>query len=284
MSQYQYYEFRAIDQPLTERQIREVRSLSTRAEITATSFTNEYHWGNFRGDPLKMMEKYYDAFLYYANWGTHWLMLRLPRGLVDVKAMEPYCADGGLSVRTTRTHAILDFHAECDGPDWDEVHASLSSLIPLRDDLLGGDLRSLYLAWLGALQMGELDDEEFEPPVPSGVRRLSGTLRAMADFLYLDPDLLAVAAAQDKGKPLPAPKRADLAKWIHDLTASEKEAMLLEVAQGKGSQAERKLREGFLGARAAKHGLKVAEDDTERRTVPQVRAAWESRSARHRPW
>ncbi|MFI6991817.1 hypothetical protein ACI2LC_09125 [Nonomuraea wenchangensis] len=43
MSEYQYYEFLAIDRPLTDKQQAEVRALSTRAHITATSFTNEYH-------------------------------------------------------------------------------------------------------------------------------------------------------------------------------------------------------------------------------------------------
>jgi hypothetical protein len=61
MSEYQYYEFLAVDRPLDERQQAEVRALSTRARITATSFTNEYHWGNFRGDPRTMLERYYDA-------------------------------------------------------------------------------------------------------------------------------------------------------------------------------------------------------------------------------
>jgi hypothetical protein len=41
MSEYQYYEFQAIDRPLS-RQDREVlRSLSSRARITATSFVNK---------------------------------------------------------------------------------------------------------------------------------------------------------------------------------------------------------------------------------------------------
>jgi hypothetical protein len=37
MSEYQYYEFLAIDNPLTKQQQRELRGLSTRAQITATS-------------------------------------------------------------------------------------------------------------------------------------------------------------------------------------------------------------------------------------------------------
>jgi hypothetical protein len=55
VSEYQYYEFLALDKALTSRQREELRQLSTRAEITATGFTNEYHWGNFRGDPEKRL-------------------------------------------------------------------------------------------------------------------------------------------------------------------------------------------------------------------------------------
>jgi hypothetical protein len=43
MSEYQYYEFRAIDKPLTEKDMRTLRDLSTRARITPTSFVNEYN-------------------------------------------------------------------------------------------------------------------------------------------------------------------------------------------------------------------------------------------------
>jgi hypothetical protein len=70
VSEYQYYEFLAIDHPLNAAEQAQVRSLSTRAGIIATSFVNEYHWGDFRGDPGRLMERYYDAHLYVANWGT----------------------------------------------------------------------------------------------------------------------------------------------------------------------------------------------------------------------
>jgi hypothetical protein len=69
MSEYQYYEFLALDRPLTEKQRAELRSISTRAEITASRFVNEYQWGDLKGDPRAMVERYFDAFLYLANWG-----------------------------------------------------------------------------------------------------------------------------------------------------------------------------------------------------------------------
>ena len=46
MSEYQYYEFLAVDRPLTTAEQAEVRQLLTRSGPTATSFTNEYHWGD----------------------------------------------------------------------------------------------------------------------------------------------------------------------------------------------------------------------------------------------
>jgi hypothetical protein len=44
LSEYQYYEFQAVDRPLTSAQQDELRALSTRARITATSFVNHYEW------------------------------------------------------------------------------------------------------------------------------------------------------------------------------------------------------------------------------------------------
>lgn len=53
MSEYQFYEFSAVDRPLDERQLVAVRALSTRARSTPTSDTDE--WGNFRGEPRRLV-------------------------------------------------------------------------------------------------------------------------------------------------------------------------------------------------------------------------------------
>ncbi|RPJ59039.1 MAG: hypothetical protein EHM23_15470 [Acidobacteria bacterium] len=78
MSEYQYYEFQAIDRPLTSREMEELRRYSTRAEITPTRFRNEYNWGDFKGNSQEWIKKYFDAFLYFANWGTRILRLKIP--------------------------------------------------------------------------------------------------------------------------------------------------------------------------------------------------------------
>jgi hypothetical protein len=67
MSEYQYYEFQAVDRRLTQEQMEELRAYSSRARITPSSFVNEYNWGSFKGNPDEWMEKYFNAFLYLAN-------------------------------------------------------------------------------------------------------------------------------------------------------------------------------------------------------------------------
>src|SRR5215472_12679912 len=81
VSEYQYYEFQTIDRALTEAEMNALRSISRRAEITSTSFSNHYEWGDLKADPLQLLEKYFDAFVYVANWGSHRFCLRLPKGL-----------------------------------------------------------------------------------------------------------------------------------------------------------------------------------------------------------
>ena len=109
MSEYQYYEFQTIDKPLTDEQMRELRSYSTRANITRTSFTNHYEWGDFQGDPDAWMERSFDAFLYLANWGTHVFKLRMPSRLLDLRDLAQ--RDGREREFRSRLEAIYVVHA-----------------------------------------------------------------------------------------------------------------------------------------------------------------------------
>jgi hypothetical protein len=284
MSEYQYYEFLAIDRPLDERQQAEVRELSTRARITATSFTNEYHWGNFRGDPRKMMGRYYDAHLYVTNWGTHQVMLRLSRALLGLKAAEQFCIDPHVCAWVSGKNLILDLASEDDSGDWIEgAEDSLSAIVGVRAELAAGDLRPLYLAWLAAWGTWERDEDAFdydeederEPPVPAGLGALTAPQRALADFLRLDAGLLAIAA--QASPPLSETKDdpRELARWIKDLPTSDKDRLLHQVAQGNGAQVHLELRRRLRGEPEA------ASDNRPRRTVAELLdAAAEARHGR----
>lgn len=258
MSEYQYYEFVAVDRPLDDHQLRELRALSSRAQITPTSFVNEYHWGDFRGDPRALMERYFDAFLYLANWGSHWLMIRVPERVLDLETAQRYCAGDSVSARRAGDHVIVDLRSEDESGEWVETGEGwLTSIIPARAELAIGDLRALYLAWLLSAQSGELDDE-VEPPVPAGLRSLSASLSSLADFLRIDADLLAVAATASAPLQGTDLSEAVVARWLDRLPEDEKNGLLLRVVQGDGGSVRTELLRELRGPVGAIAGHRTA--------------------------
>lgn len=290
MSEYQYYEFQAIERPLTKDELEQVRALSSRATISATHFVNEYHYGDFRGDERRLMEQLYDAHLYFANWGSRRLMLRLPTALLPARNAEPYCAEDALTCWTRNGHLLLDFaYSAEDGGEWDfETSFTLASFTTLRTELAAGDRRPLYLAWLSALTRWELeedvDEDEYtstlEPPVPAGLAHLTGPQQALADFLHIDPHLLTAAARASGTAPSQAIDKDALAAWIRALPQNEKDTLLLDAALGTAPQPGPAL---LARHRAASRGTAEPSTAARRRSAAELLdAAHEVRSEQTR--
>ena len=254
MSEYQYYEFLAVDHPLDERQLAEVRALSTRATVTATRFVNEYHWGDFRGDPARLMELYYDAHLYLANWGTRRVMLRLPRSMLDVDVAEQYCLNEQVAAWISGEDLVLDLVSEDEADEFvDDAGGSLAAIAGVRAEIAAGDLRALYVAWLAGFGTWERDehtfapevDEELEPPVPAGLRTRTAAQQALADFLRLDGDLLDVAARASPELEMVADDPDTLATWVASVSSAEKDRLLARVLQGHAATVRTQLLRRF---------------------------------------
>jgi hypothetical protein len=278
MSEFQYYEFQAIHTPLDEKALQAVRALSTRAEITPTHFVNVYHFGNFRGNPEHLMEKYYDAFLYVANWGTHRLMLRLPRRLVDIALAEQYCLGDSASLRVHEDHVLFHFVSDDEGGEWAEGEGWLASLLPLRAELMAGDLRCLYLAWLYCAQVGEIGDDEPEPPVPLGLGKLSAAQASCAEFLRIDEDLIELAAERSTGAAPVGPSAKELAAWVAALPEAEKNDALVRLIQGEAGYLGMEFLRRFQHEHASRRKAGGTVDDTEdRRTVAELLDARDAR-------
>jgi len=229
MSEYQYYEFQAIDKPLDQKDLQALRNLSSRAQITPTSFVNEYNWGNFKGKPLTLMEKYFDAFLYVANWGTHWLMLKVPLKLVDFDLIKEYCFGENATAYQKGANLIFEFTSDMEDCEWEEGEGRISSLISLRSDIIGGDYRSLYLGWLYCAQVGDFDDDEPEPRVPPNLNDLNAPLQSFVDFMRIDTDLVAVASENSFSEDKQGENQNELKSWINSLPEEEKNETLFRL-------------------------------------------------------
>lgn len=90
MSTYQYYEFQAIDRPLTAKEQATIQNLSSRVELTPHRAVFLYNYGDFRGKPEELFATYFDAMFYIANWGSRQLIFRFPKAIVDPSWYEPY--------------------------------------------------------------------------------------------------------------------------------------------------------------------------------------------------
>lgn len=236
MSEYQFYDFRAIDRPLSAAAMSELGRVSSRATITPTSFVNSYNWGDFRGDPAKLVAKHFDAFLYLSNWGSRELMLKVPKSVLELDGVRRYLEGKAPVLRVKGPSATLALEAdEVDG-EYDE-EGCLSEILPVRTELLRGDLRCLYLGWLSRLQSNLVDPDEEEPDCPAGLSQLSEGLEFFVDFLGIDTELVAIAA--ERSARMVRVSTKGLAKAIAELPLKRKNELLVRLASEEDPSALR---------------------------------------------
>jgi len=270
VSEYQYYEFLAIDRPLTAKEMAHLRAASSRAQITPVSFINEYRWGNLKADPPEWMRRFFDIHVYLANWGEAVLMVRLPKGVIEGEVLDQFAAGNSFEVASLPEHWLVTWSL-CDSEDYDrfgytEGEGWMGRLAPLREELLRGDLRTLYIGWLGSVTTGEVEEDEEEPTVPAGLGELTAAQQALVEYLDVDVDLLAGAAS---GSPRIEPEESEdagLDAWLDALPREEVREYLRHMLAGRGAQAERALKRRH----AAWHTAKPAARPTERRTVTEL--------------
>jgi hypothetical protein len=234
VSEYQYYEFRAVDRTLTTREIGELRAISSRAVISRTSFSNYYTFGDLKADPRELLRRYFDASIYFANWMFVDLAFRYSKDAIDVPSMRRYHAGQSFDVRVKGADVIVavsaereDFDADDDGGGW------LSSLLPLRASVASGDERLPYFGWLLGVQSGEIRDNAREPARPAELGLRTPALETFLDIMGLDVNL--VAAAVEGTRPPAKIERNRLDRWIGTLDEREKAALLSRVAHGDNS-------------------------------------------------
>ncbi len=254
MSEYQRYEFMTVDRPLTPQQLSDVEDLSSHIEATSTHAIIEYHWGDFKHDPISVLHDYFDGFLYWANWGSPQFALRFPHGALPADLLEQYDLEEDFVTFTRHSdYDVLDI-------SFDEMEAldewvdyELGPLIPIRDELMSGDMRALYIIWLAVQEWlgGYEDDEEEEseeagetavgPGVPPGLRMLTSAQQALAELFRVPSELIA-AAARYSSSATPTPDD-DIVAWVELLSQQRRNEYLVRLAQNEPGLSRRLLKE-----------------------------------------
>ena len=252
MSEYQRYEFMTVDRPLTQEQIKKVHRLSSHIDVSSTHAVVEYDYGDFKHDPIEVLHEFFDGFLYWANWGSPQFALRFPHGVLPADLLADYDFDEFVTFTRHADYDILNIEfSEMEGPDeWTEY--DLGSMIGIRDELMEGDLRGLYIAWLAVQEVMGIEDEEDEeydttlsiPPVPPDFKKLTAAQKDLADFLQVTPTLLVAAAYHSESGEAGA--QDDFAAWIEQLPQERRNDYLLRLANnepGLSRQLVKELRE-----------------------------------------
>ena len=171
---------------------------------------------------------------YIANWGTWQLMFRFPKAIVDPKWFHPYDLLDAITITQTAKYVVLDIEiSEENGlSGWTEGEGWMPKLLPLRDELMSGDVRLLYLVWLRTApdSAGDpSDDDPIEPPIPPNLGQLSKPLQAFIELVELDADW--VTAAAQASPQHQAASETPLENGLSALSEAEREEFLLKLVR-----------------------------------------------------
>lgn len=243
MSEYQYYEFATIDGPISDEGLRYARGCSSRAEVSRVRWQNTYTFGDFHGS-VDTLLKYYDAHFYIANWGTVRLALAFPKGSITAEVIRPYLWGGKqyedtLTFKKVGDRSIISWERNEEGGwGWTEGEGLLDQLIGIREELMRGDHRALFLGWLADFHLEDRrnpkDNAKVMPPISTGLDRLSPELGELIKHFPVDRDALAVAAGLSQAS---TPDRVPMTAVLESLSAPEMRALLARVAEGGGTGA-----------------------------------------------
>lgn len=243
MSEYQYYEFVALDGPISDEGMKYAEGCSSRADVSRVHWRNVYNFGSFGGSVEELLQ-HYDAHFYIANWGSVRFALAFPKGILNQKTVQPYVRghqqyENTLTINDNgaRTIAWWERNDE-EGWGWTEGEGIISRLAGIREELMRGDYRALFLGWLADFDPGEWRDPRdstiLVPPIPSGLDSLTPALQTLTEQFPVDPDALIVAAGQSKDTTMP--ECIPISDVLNKLPIAEMKALLARVADGVGSR------------------------------------------------
>ncbi|WKN41526.1 hypothetical protein [Tunicatimonas pelagia] len=213
MSEFQYYEFHAVDKPLSSKDLEAVRGMSSRVQLSSRKAVFTYSYSDFRYDEEEVLINYFDFMFYIANWGSKRIMMKFPAELVDYAFLKKYSisviSSYAQDIRIFKKSAfvILDISfSEEDGLGWIEEDSYGEVLLNIRDEIMNGDYRSLFVIWLRFLEdLYKSDEFDFDYSfnsslIPPNLLPLSASGQEAKDFCLVSQDWLDVMQSYSKKK------------------------------------------------------------------------------------
>ena len=154
---------------------------------------------------------------------------------------------------------------------WD-TDALLQRLLPLRAEILDGDLRPLYLAHLAVACDDNHDpEEEKDAPVPAGLEQLTDPQRAFAELYGIGEAFLAAAAQGSPSLPERRAAESKYEEWLQRQPAAKKDAWLAQLMGDPHSAVRREILADFQKSQDTASWPTVRVD----RTIAELKAAAE---------
>ncbi len=226
MSEYQYYKFERLDGYLDAKARQALRAISSRAEISATSFQVYYTYSDLKAEPFKLMLKYFDIGFYYADWGSIDAYIKLPAGTLP-DALLGFSSDG-LHVHENHEWQLLIFSLEEYYEYFDDEHADdfFQHLAGLRSELMQGNWRLVYFMWLKECNFNE--ELDGIPLIQFDFEQLSEEAQAFAALYEIPLTLVKALAMVLNEQPSHQAKQAQFQfdAWLKNITEAEKNTLL----------------------------------------------------------
>jgi hypothetical protein len=163
MSEYQYYEFCQLGKPLSQEARKEMSSLSSRAQVGTHGASYVYNFGDFRGNPKKLLLKYFDVFLYISNFGILRLIFKYSTEAVNLTALKLYCLKNVIECEQVDENVVLTVELNNEeGLGWTEGEGLLSEFLPFYDEIKKGNYHFLELILAIHQHLSGRDNDSFK--------------------------------------------------------------------------------------------------------------------------
>ena len=154
--------------------------------------------------------------------------MRLPNGLPFAKSVwSKYISTEGLTWSADKRGkagilCLAPYYEEVFEPDWEFDHY-LDAAAKLREKLIAGDLRALYVLWLcNANSLGEEDTTVMEPPVPHGMSGIRDEAEDILNFFEVDQLLVEAAVSGSPAFDAQGAQDAAVNAWLKKLAVSRR--------------------------------------------------------------